>query len=161
MSIKRRKTRMINNQRRKNSCGPTALANVLKWLKYPTSHDHMVAFCEGNQLYDPEVGMYSAELFQMLKILTMDFSYRQRIVTRELDQALDSGKGVILLYKTEEATYHAVFIDAKTPKKYRVWNSGLKVPGTPWLKRGVVTKAIKRTLKTNKRCEAFIFGPNQ
>lgn len=157
----RRRSRLINRQQRKNSCGPTALANMLKWLEYPVTHGEMVDFCQGHRMYDPKVGMFPSQFRIMLRVLTIKYTLNHRCVTSDIDEALDNGNGILFLYRTKKGNHHAVFIDAREDKAYRVWNRFSSKAKGPWCVRKFITDAVKRTLRHDRHCLAFIIPPGQ
>lgn len=131
------------------------MANAIKWHDVSTSYDAVLEFCEGIRAYDPEVGMLPYQFVYTLRILKIPFKKRRSLTIQELDSVLDSGGSLILAYVTEKGTSHAVFIDARKPRRYRVWNR-VKSWG-PWWSYRTVKADIKRSLTRSGELYAFVF----
>lgn len=158
---KKYKTRPINCQRRKLSCGPTALANAVKWLDCSTSHDAMVDFCKGIGTFDLKIGMYPSQFRYTLNLMEVEYESLKHTRTKDLDSALENGYAVLLLIRTKRGTHHAMFVDAKTRSKYRVWNFRARDSVGPWINRKHITDAIKRTLRHDRNCLSFVISPDK
>lgn len=142
-TIRRRRSRMINTQRHRASCGPIAVANAIKWSGIETSYRDVLRFCRIVRAYHPKVGMYPYQMTYVLRTLQMRFKARRSLSIADLDRALDSGRSLILVYETERNGSHAAFVDARADGRYRVWNRARR--STPWCSRETLSASLDRS----------------
>ncbi len=126
-SLRRRKTKFINVQRHKASCGPIAIANLIKWCGIETSYAKVLGFCIGVRAFSNRAGMWPFQMRYVLKTLKVRFKVKRKFSVADLDALLDAGGCCILAYCTKFGG-HAVFIDKRTSNGYRSWN---RVKGKP------------------------------
>lgn len=156
-SIKFRKTRFINQQRHKASCGPVAITNLLKWFGIQTSYDIVLRFCMGIRAYDPKLGMWPFQMKYLLRTLQIKFKVRRRASLEDIDKILEKDGSIILIYLTKRKTSHAVFIDSKKDDFYRIWN---RMRGAlPWCPKNSLKRALERSQKDSSDLYVFIFQP--
>jgi hypothetical protein len=87
--------------------------------------------------------------------LEIKFKVQRRFSISQLNELLDEGGSVILIYDTKKTGSHAVFIDAKKDDYYRVWN---RAKGTkPWCLKKEIAKAIRRSVSKPGHLYAYIF----
>lgn len=153
-STKKQRSRFINVQRHKASCGPIAIANAIKWFGTQTSYKSVLEFCEIIGAYRPTQGMWPHEIRFALKKLEIPVKVKRTFSVQLLDEILEDKGAVILTYVRKDGA-HAVFLDSKSELGYRVWNriSGAK----PWYPRRTIKRDIKRTLKETGRIYVYIF----
>lgn len=147
------KPRYISKQRRSRSCGPTALANILKWYGLRTSHDKMVKFTQEHDWYDPEIGMNFDDLKLSLTSCGLKYKITHNMSSKRLKEALKLGKSVCLLYRDLKLTYHVAFFTGREKSNYEVWNSQFKAVK-------IFDNLIKNTVKLDGYCIGFIFTKN-
>lgn len=154
-SIRKRRSKYINTQRHKASCGPIAIANAIKWFGIETSYDAVMQFCAGIRAYHPTKGMWPFQMRYSLLTLKLPFKVRRKFSPEELDAEVAKGRSMILIYDTLKNGSHAAFLDASSETQYRVWN---KIKGQgPWYDKKVIWDDIERTGCRQGYLYAFIF----
>lgn len=141
--VRRRKTQFINVQRSKASCGPIAVANLIKWHGFETSYKKTLRFCMQLRAYHPRVGMWPFQLRYILRTLQINFRVHKRFSIAKMDALLDSGGSCILIYDTKLGS-HAVFLDRKEGRTYRAWNKSRK---RPYFTRLELKKAMQNSTR--------------
>lgn len=157
-AIRKRKTKMINVQRHQKSCGPVAIANVIKWYGVETSYQKVLEWCLATDMYDPDHGMWPRQTRFVLLQLQVPFRKYRSFTAEDIDRWLALGQSLILIYDTKTSGSHAAFIDAASETSYRIWNR--KMGSTqPWHSKEYVRQAIERTNANNNGLFAFVFEP--
>ena len=136
---------MINRQQHRNSCGPTALLNTIKWLgvyKHVTYKDVMYV-CHNSDRYNSKTGMVRSNLRSMLKDIRIKHHVIRRVTFKDIDYELDRGNAVILQYHHDTGG-HYIFIDKYTDKFYRAWND-TKFNKGPYRARKSLAKWIRHS----------------
>ncbi len=151
--------RFINHQRRAKSCGPTAIANVVKWLGYKTTHDKMMEFCAGIGAYFPDEGMWPSGIRLTLRELEIKVKVRRKPSLKDIDAALDAGCAVMTAYRTPSKTTHIVFVNKRTSSSYCVWNRNHET--SPWYPKKFIIDALRRSLRHSGHCYTYFISPNQ
>lgn len=142
-AVSRRKTKYIHVQRHKASCGPVAIANVIKWFGISTSYDRVLRFCLDARAYDPEIGMWPFQMWYVLKTFRIPFKVHKKFTIEKLDSLLDNGGVCILVYDTRPGRSHVVFIDGRNDAGYRSWNR--KKGMLPFFPREEMDKTLRES----------------
>jgi hypothetical protein len=111
---------VIDNQRHAGSCGPVAIKNTLELLGIKISYDNIINICSLRG-YSHSHGMASIKLRKVLRKFGVIFSYKTRIVMKDISKALKENKIVILSF-AHKAGAHYVVIDRETKCFFRAWN---------------------------------------
>lgn len=120
---------MINKQQHTTSCGPVAVMNTIKWLGGSLPYRGYIDMFK--TLYwntGGQSGQYPKYISSGLKLFDIKYKRTFHPVVKNIEDALDRGNGVILLYKwyiKGRSGGHYVFIDKHTPKYFRAYNSRL------------------------------------
>jgi len=155
---KKRRTRLINVQRHKASCGPIAIANLIKWYGIQTSYRAVLEFCAGIRAYHPRKGMFPYQMRYALLTLQIPFKVKRTLTVPEVNAILDGGGSIILIYATKRKHEdHCVFIDTRAKDAYRTWNRMLKCP--PLMLRDELETTLRRSSARKSKLFAFIFQP--
>lgn len=121
-SIRKRRSRYINVQRHGASCGPIAVANVIKWHGVETSYKAVLDFCQKINVYVPGIGVWPEGMRYVLKCLRIKFKIKRNFSLKDLDKVLESGGSFIIGYPTKYGRAHVSFVDKKFKNNYRMWN---------------------------------------
>ena len=122
--------RFINKQQHKMSCGPTAIANALKWLDCSCSYRKMLKSM-GSSEWTLRKGMYNQELESVMRDYDVPFSKAHEATILRVENALNKGHAVILNFKwyrtfdgIEKSHRHYVFIHGYTNDAFGICNEG-------------------------------------
>jgi len=122
----KRAVRFINNQRRLASCGPTAIANLMKWLGYsPNSHDLLYKHCFSFN-YKQHHGMVFRSIEKVLRGLNIPYNRRMNCTVKSIEKVLDEGSACILAYRywhDHKRKEHYAFIHGHTSKRFKICNA--------------------------------------
>lgn len=143
--VKFRRTRLINAQRGVGDCGPIAIANLIKWCGIRTTYREVRSFCIGTRTMIPGIGMLQEQMWGLLKTLKVRFRKYRKFGLKDIDRAIAEGSSIVLMYETRRFGGHAVFIDATSKKRIRVWN---RTQGHfPWYSRRDVSDDLRRSVR--------------
>lgn len=140
--------RFIHVQRHVASCGPIAIANLIKWTGTSTSYEKVLKYCTALRFYIPGVGMFPRATSYVLRKLKIKFTLRRDLTLPELDETLDRGGAVLLTYLSRTQFLHCVFVEARTESGYRVWNA--VESKTPHLTREVMRECLDRSRRSKE-----------
>ena len=139
-----RRSRYINCQQHVASCGPIAVANLIKWHGIETSYRAVLKFCQALEFYIPALGMFPPEMARLLRALKVKFKLRRRFKIKDMDAVLDRGCCIILIYAAHPPyELHCVFVDRRENGSYRAWNTLRK--SSPWVSRKDMVRSLRRS----------------
>ena len=113
----------------KNSCGPIAIINAMKWAGYMVPRAKWVKGIGGLCEFSPKAGTSLQGMASAIKLLHQLelVEYKTRPTLKWLDQKFHEGCGIILKYEhRHKPSGHFVFLPGRTRHYYEVVNKGKK-----------------------------------
>lgn len=116
----------INKQQHKLSCGPVAILNAIKWLRWKgISYREMFPLFYGLG-FNHEHGQTNWWFSRALNLLNIKHKFKQNITMTDIENALDAGHAVVVNYAWSLNCRHYFFVTGHTNKKLVTWNSWKK-----------------------------------
>lgn len=134
--------KFINKQQHNHTCGAVAVLNAMKWLGCKhTSYRANLPWFNQSHITQDRRGMWPNNISHALNLLGIDYKRKNFATIRDIEDALDDDKSVILLfrwYSSGEYGHHYTFIDRHTDKSFQAWN--WKYGSEPWLSKKLLTQ---------------------
>jgi len=151
-------SKLVNVQRHFDSCGPIAIANILKLTGYKVSEKEVRDYCLGYGGYrEFRPGLHRSKMGKTLKELGIPFTKRNNVKYKDISNYLNKGKTLVLLYswkRGERRGAHYVVVFGETKKYWYMANNGAGL--SMRFPKNKFARDVRYTAQYKKGLEAWV-----